>query len=180
MNDYLNAKEGGSNYSSFNNIFVDDLVSSDRKLKVALTPASYVSGKGKTERNLMIARSKNTEVELELYHDKSNRFDNKALKVSYNSVEMGYIQKKYSNIDRTSLIDSFCFNVEILSNISLKCINGVYFILKIDVKNSKQSMNKKVNSSNKKDRKILVKKEKIESENLLEKLTESMGWNMKK
>ena len=161
MNDYLNAKEGGSNYSSFNNIFVDDLVSNDCKLKVTLTPVIYVSSEGKTERNLMIARSENTEVELELYHDKSNRFDHKALQVSYNSIAMGYIQKKYSNVDRTSLIDSFCFNADMLTNISLRCINGVYFILKIDVKNSKQSIDKKVNNSNKKDRKIPAKKEPI-------------------
>lgn len=177
MNDYLNAKEGGGNYSSYNNIFVDDLVSDHRKLKITLTPASYVSSEGKSERNFMFARSKNTEVELELYHDRSNRFDNKALQVSYNSIVMGYIQKKYSNVDRTSLIDSFCFDTDMLTDLSLKCINGVYFILKIDVKNSKLSIDKKTNSSNTKPPVI---EEKIKSENLLEKLTESMGWNMKK
>ncbi len=173
MNDYLNAKDGIDNYqSSYDNIFVDNSFHGHIKIKVTLTPASYVSSQGKSERNLMLAASKNTEVSLELHHDKFNKFDDKALQVSYNDITMGYIQKKYENVDRTALINNFCFNTNILKKISLRCTNGVYFIVSLEQNKSKQLIDKKT--------KVNCQEKQMESEKLLEKLIQNTGWNIKK
>ena len=175
MNDYLNTKEGGYSYNSISteNIFIDDMTNSYNKIKVALTPANYVSSEGKSERNLMFARSQNTEIELEINHEPTNKHDKKALIVSYNNINMGYIRKMYNNIDRTHIINDFCFNNKVMRKISLKCLNGTYYIYKIEDNESKQYIDEK---------EIKVAKNKSEqiSNKLLDGLIASTGWKIKK
>lgn len=84
----------------------DNEIESSNKIIVELTPGKYLSSEGRYLR----AKLTNNELEdsdiiLEVLHDKSNDNDPLALEVFCNRISIGYIQKYSSTID----IDDFCF-----------------------------------------------------------------------
>lgn len=134
MNDYLAHKEGEYSYSSRSNknIFVDDNLCKNHtnEIQVTLTPDGYLDSFSQSERHLMLFKSETTKVYLTIIHEKSNLYDNQALKIYYNNVHIGYIQKRFDNLDRTTLIENFCFSNNHLNEISIICVNKKYIIYK--------------------------------------------------
>ncbi len=114
----------GDDDTSVNNNFIVDLTSIDfltkrekqKRLKVG-TYYNYTGG-----------RSYQDDSTLVVFHDKYNRHDDYALKVMADDIFIGYIRKKYKNIDKTDEINNYCFHSGYFEDISIQA-EGKKFIL---------------------------------------------------
>jgi Leucine-rich repeat (LRR) protein len=81
--------------------------SSVKSISVQLTPSNYLDSKSRYMRaNLVNHRLDSMQVVLEVLHDRFNEQDSLALEVYCNQHFIGYIQKKYSEVN----IEEFCFS----------------------------------------------------------------------
>ncbi len=108
-------------------------------LKVMLTPSSLLNARERYTRSDLY-KEQDTEIKLELIHDKGNEADSKALEVYYDQIFMGHIRKKFkdADINNTNVVNDFCFEDNKLRDISLFW-NGEEFYLR---KKSKETVQK--------------------------------------
>ncbi len=95
---------------------------------VELTPSKYLDRDNQSKRNHLSYDSRQSEVRLEVIHDKSNLYDDKALKVFYDGTFIGYVRKRYIDEDLTDVIDDLCFDSNQLTDINLRCVDSIYYI----------------------------------------------------
>ena len=73
-------------------------------LEVTLTPDRYLDHSGLEARKKLF--NAKTVQSLNIHHDSGNMYDDKAIKVFYDHIDIGFIMKKGSN----GKVDDFCFD----------------------------------------------------------------------
>ncbi len=97
-------------------------------LTVELTPIKYLEDDNQTKRYHLYYYSRQSPVQLDVIHDVSNQYDDKALQVLYDDVFIGYIRKRYISEDLTDTINDLCFRHNRLKDVKMQCVNGTYII----------------------------------------------------
>ena len=129
------------------NILVDDINEitdntnnlEEEYIEVHLTPSKYLSSEEKYIRtNLINNKLNNSQINLEVFHDKYNNYDPLAIEVYCNKTMIGYIRKD------TSKIDTFCFENNKIKNLSLQWENNKFLLY--NNKWNKQEIHKKKDS----------------------------------
>lgn len=92
-------------------------------LSIALTPEKYLSEIEKNERKKVLSSSKI--IFLDIFHEKNNSHDKKALKIFHDKIFIGYIIKYNTN----GAVDKFCFDEDLFKNdIRLKWDGGSFLL----------------------------------------------------
>ncbi len=169
---------GSNRYKNKSNSNVN--ISDKNRMEVGLTPIGYLAENDAAKREEMLEKSNISKIYLKVIHEKSNNFDNKALKVYCDDNSIGYIQKRFPDKDLTYGIEKFCFSENALKNIEMECHNKVYTIFE------KKSADRAVNTMKKSskveggnvasDNTIDTKKE---IQHSLKALIEKTGWKLK-
>jgi len=98
-------------------------------LEVTLTPDRYLDHSGLEARKELFSRK--VAKSLIIYHDSSNIYDNKAIKVFYDHTDIGFIMKKGSN----GKVDEFCFDGNnFLEDVELMFKHGKLVLVKNEEK----------------------------------------------
>ena len=113
-------------------------------LSVLLTPMEILKT---DERYTRASLYKNTNRrKLEIIHNKFNEEDSKTLDVYNNGIFIGYVRKKFTvDIDKTDLVNNFCFNNEIINDITLYWTGGTFMIQQKSLLTEKNDFLKKHN-----------------------------------
>jgi hypothetical protein len=133
-------------------------------IKISLTPTKYLDSDGQYMRAKLINNElSESDVSLEVMHDKYNSHDSKALQVFCNQISIGYIQKYDDEED----IDDFCFiENDKAINLTLRWTDNHFLLSRKLTRAEKVILEKILDEEHRREEEIKAEKNRLLTEEL--------------